>query len=211
MTSPDINSLLPVYAAYLIVTASPGPSNMTIMGVAMSRGRSAGLAVATGVIAGSMSWALLAATGLSAVLTRYAEALLVIKIAGGLYLLYLAAKSARTALRATPDAQAAAAGEPQRFGTLFRRGYMLHLTNPKAILGWLAIMSLGLHPEAAPHTLEAIIAGCALLGVTVFSGYALVFSTPLMVHGYRKVSRWIEGTLSLFFGYAGLRLLLSRA
>lgn len=30
--------LLPVYVAYLLGTASPGPSNMAIMGVAMSQG-----------------------------------------------------------------------------------------------------------------------------------------------------------------------------
>ena len=86
----------------------------------------------------------------------------------------------------------------------------MHLTNPKAVLAWIAIMSLGLRPDAPSHVLPAIVAGCAVLGVCVFVGYALVFSTAPMVRAYQKARRWIEGALALFFGYAGIRLLLSR-
>ncbi len=56
-----------------------------------------------------------------------------------------------------------------------------------------------------------IVVGCAMFGILVFGGYALVFSTPPMARAYQKGRRWIESTLSAFFGYAGIRLLLSRA
>ncbi|MGK2908425.1 MAG: LysE family transporter [Sphingobium sp.] len=55
-----------VYATYLLATASPGPSNMAIKATAMRDGRSPALALAAGVIAGSLFWAILAATGISA-------------------------------------------------------------------------------------------------------------------------------------------------
>ena len=48
---------------------------------------------------------MMAATGVSAILTRYAEALIVLKIFGGLYLLFLALKVGREAL--TSDEAAA--------------------------------------------------------------------------------------------------------
>ena len=182
---------------------------MTIMGIAMSQGRQAALVVASGVVAGSMTWAVLAATGLSAILATWANALFVIKIVGGLYLLYLAYRSARSAI--VPSR-----GETQRspiqasYPALFRRGLLLHLTNPKAILAWIAIMSLGVQPGMPAWIFQAIIGGCAFLGLMVFGGYALAFSTPIMVRGYRKISRWIDASLSAFYGYAGLRLLMSR-
>lgn len=200
-----VHHLLMVYAVYIVGTASPGPSNMTIMAVAMQYGRRSALTLAAGVMTGSLSWAMLAATGLSAVLATYADALLAIKICGGLYLLYLAWKSGRSALvpahKATITAPNAA---------LYRRGFLMHITNPKAIMSWLAVMSLGLQPDSPSFILPAILGGCAALGTTIFGGYALLFSTAPMVRAYTKARRWIEGSLACLFSYAGLRLLLSR-
>lgn len=78
--SDQIRQLLLVYAAYIIAVASPGPSNMRIMGVAMDQGRRAALILAAGVVTGSVFWGMMAATGVSALLARYAEALIVLKI-----------------------------------------------------------------------------------------------------------------------------------
>jgi threonine/homoserine/homoserine lactone efflux protein len=209
MDMPQLNHLMLVYVTYLIAVASPGPSNMAIMGVAMNQGRPHGVALALGVLTGSLCWAGLAAAGISTLLTRYAEVLIVMKIGGGLYLLYLAWKSAKSAMSAKPGRYSDAA--PAGRLVYYRRGVLLHLTNPKSILGWVAIMTLGLTPDAPAHTLVAIIGGCAAIGVTVFVGYAMLFSTAAMANGYRKARRWIEGTLAVVFGYAGLRLLLSRS
>lgn len=200
-----LDHLLMVYAVYIFGTASPGPSNMTIMAVAMQCGRRAALTLAAGVITGSLTWAALAATGLSAVLATYADALLAIKICGGFYLLYLAWKSGRAALQ-VHDKPAIKA----HHASLYRRGLLMHLTNPKAIMSWLAVISLGLQPNSPSFVLPAILAGCAVLGITIFGGYALLFSTAPMVRLYMKLRRWIEGSLACLFGYAGLRLLLSR-
>ncbi len=207
-----LDHLLLVYAAYIIAVASPGPSNMAIMGVAMSQGRKPGLMLALGVITGSLSWAALAATGLSAVLATYAHALFVIKIAGGLYLLYLAFKSARSAMAHQP-AKAMVATEVRvpDYRALYRRGLLLHIANPKAVLGWIAIMSIGLQPGADASTLAAILVGCGVLGITIFCGYALLFSTAPAIRVYQRSRRYIEGALAMFFGFAGIRLLLSRA
>lgn len=201
--------LLPVYVAYLLGTASPGPSNMAIMGIAMRQGRRAALMLAAGVITGSLCWALLVATGLSTLLLAYAQALVVIKVTGGIYLLWLAWKAARSAVRRGESitvAQAAAGSA----GALYRRGLLLHLGNPKAILVWTAIMSLGIRPDAAPSVLPMIVGGCACLGVIVFSSYALLFSTPAMSQGYQKCRRSIEGVFAVFFTAAGIKLLFSR-
>lgn len=203
-------ALLPVYAAYLLGTASPGPSNMAIMGVAMSQGRIPALMLAAGVIGGSLCWALLVATGLSTLLLAWAQAVTVIKIVGGIYLLWLAFKAARSAAQSKPLANSAAVAMPLSYRALYRRGLLLHLSNPKAIMVWMAIMSLGIHPDASPWLLPLIVGGCALLGIGVFSSYALLFSTQVMSRGYQKCRRGIEGVFALFFTAAGLKLLFSR-
>lgn len=212
MISADFHHLVLVFTAYIIAVASPGPSNMRIMGVAMHQGRRPALIIAAGVVSGSVFWGMMAATGISAVLARYTEALVILKICGGLYLLFLAFKAGKSALAAdeTDGNGAVAARRISGFG-LYRRGLLMHLTNPKALLGWVAIMTLGLGPQATPSTVAIILAGCAILSVTIFGGYALVFSSAPMVRMYRRARRWIEGTLALVFGLAGMRLLFSRA
>ena len=205
-----LNHLLLVYAAYLIAIATPGPSNMAIMGVAMSQGRKPAIVLALGVITGSWCWAMLAATGLSAVLSNYAHALFAIKIAGGLYLLYLAYKSARSAMTKPKLETISDVAKAPAYFALYRRGLLMHLTNPKAVLGWIAIMSIGLQPGAEPSTLAAILAGCAVLGILIFCGYALLFSTAPAVRIYQRSKRYIEGVLAVFFGFAGIKMLMSR-
>jgi threonine/homoserine/homoserine lactone efflux protein len=211
--SAELHHLLIVYTAYVIAAGSPGPSNMRIMGVAMHNGRRAALMLAAGVVSGSIFWGAMAATGVSAVLTRYAEALVLLKIFGGLYLLYLAFKAGKASLAS--DAKAAAhmgpSGAALSEADLYRRGLLMHLSNPKSILGWIALVTLGLGPDSSWHTLAAILGGCALLSVIIFGGYAIIFSTAPMVRLYRRARRWIEGLLAVCFAFAGFRLLLSRA
>lgn len=204
-----ISQLALVYGTYFIATASPGPSNMAIMATAMRSGRLPALVLAAGVVTGSQFWAILTATGLSAVLTAYAQALFTIKIAGGAYLLYLAYRTGRSALRPVSDGAGTTAERAvPRYRSLYRQGLFMHIGNPKAILSWIAIMSLGFRADAPAGMLPAIIGGCAILGITVFGGYALLFSTTSMITLYTRLRRWIESVLSAVFAVAGLKLLV---
>lgn len=206
---PLVADLMPVFVAYLLAVASPGPSTLAIMAAGMAHGRAKAVAMALGVVTGSLIWAALAAGGLAGLLTAWAGAVQAIRIAGGVYLLYLALRAARSALRPTAPGPMTVA--PMRAITLYRRGLLLHLANPKAILGWVAIMSLGLRPDAPPAVLATILCGCAVLGLTVNLGYAVVFSTARMARAHAAARRWIDAGLALVFGLAGLRLLLARA
>ncbi|MEX3857872.1 MULTISPECIES: LysE family translocator [Paraburkholderia] len=210
IASPVLTAdVLIAYSAYFVGTASPGPSNLAIMSLAMSAGRRAALAFALGVVSGSFSWALLASLGLSAVLATYSECLVAIRIAGGLYLLWLGFKSARSALSAgKPAASAARVDEP--LGRLYLRGLLLHLTNPKAVLVWLSIVSLAMSPvHGAAHVMPVVL-GCMVIGATVFSSYAMLFSTASARRVYTAIRRWLDGSLAVMFGIAGIKLLTSK-
>jgi len=208
----DIHLLLLVFVTYIMGAASPGPSNMRIMSVAMHQGRRPALMLAAGVISGSFFWGSMAATGVSAVIVQYAEALIVLKVIGGAYLLFLASKACRSALTSNERFANELSSAPKVSGwKLYQRGLLMHLTNPKAILSWIATMTLGLGPGATTSTVAIILAGCAVLSVTIFGGYAVVFSTAPMVRAYQKARRWIEGALAMVFAGAGLRLLFGRA
>lgn len=198
-------------AVYTVGVASPGPSNLAIAQAAMEHGRARALALAAGVIAGSVTWGLLAALGLAALLQRYAALLVLVKVLGGAYLLWLAWKAARAARAPAVLAQPGEASPPRRKRAMFARGAALHLTNPKAIFVWLSLVSLALPGGATTHAALTMIAACAAIGVAVFGGYALAFSTAAARRAYRAAHRWLNAGLACVFAYAGARLLLSNS
>ncbi|MGO7036713.1 LysE family transporter, partial [Rhizobium ruizarguesonis] len=86
-----------------------------------------------GVITMSTCWGLVVVTGISTLLVRYAHALLRLKIGGGLYLLWLAWRAARSA--ATSDMPASEVVRPAaQLATLYRSGVLMHLGTPTAVL-----------------------------------------------------------------------------
>ncbi|MCG8695931.1 MAG: LysE family translocator [Minwuiales bacterium] len=195
------------YSVFLFTILTPGPNNLAVIGASMSGGRTSGLALAFGVATGSFCWALSTALGLSALLASYAGALTAIKIAGGLYLLWLAYRSFRSAA-SDRDVDGPAATNAHRSPVgYYLRGLIIQLTNPKAALTWIAIISLGVQASATLGPALAIVAGTTLIAVVVHAAYAVAFSTAPAVRAYAKIRRWVQGALGIFFAAAGLRLI----
>lgn len=201
------------YAALLVGLISPGPALLGLMGVSLDRGRHAGQRFALGIGTGSFSIGLLTLTGLSAVLATYADAMTAIRIFGGLYLLWMSYRAFRTAFRKAPVANGEAVSEATKQITgrgYYLRGLALHLTNPKAILTWIAIISIGFSEGAPLWVGAAIVIGCGLLSTGIHLLYATAFSTAPAISIYRRAANWINGVLGVFFAVVGLRLLVNR-
>lgn len=201
-------ALVVALTAYAIGVASPGPSNMAIMAAAMSQGRRQALALAAGVVCGSLVWGIAAALGFSALMHMYSWALVSLKILGGFYLLYLSVRAARTAWAPQPTRLAARTAADSEWRA-FAGGLGMHITNPKAIFVWLSIVAIALPSSASLNQAFAVVASCAVIGALVFFGYALAFSTEMARSIYSKSYRWFNATLSVVFAFAGVRLLLS--
>lgn len=199
--------LLVAYFAYFVAVASPGPANLAIAMTSVSHGRSAGLKQAFGVMAGSTFWGIVAAFGLSAILVALGWAFTVLKIVGGCYLLWLAYKSCRSAMKASNPVVAGADQTTSRGTNFFLRGLFIHLTNPKAVFAWLAIIALGLKPDSPLWMTFAILIGCEIIALMIFGGYALIFSTKTAVRAYARLRRGIEAFMALAFGFAGVKML----
>jgi amino acid exporter len=199
------------YSVFFVAIASPGPNILAVIGTSMSVGRASGVALALGVAAGSFCWALLTAFGLSALLVYYAAALTVIKIAGGAYLLWLAYKSFRSAASAHDLEARTLSGSTRTPVGYAIRGLTIQMTNPKAALAWIAIISLGLQENAPLWVGFAIVVGTSALSIVIHCVYALAFSTRPMVRAYAKARRWIQGVLGAVFAVAGIKLLTSRS
>lgn len=197
------------YAAYAFGAASPGPSNLAVMATAMRAGRRSAIVFALGITSGSALWGVLASLGLSAVVTQYAQTLVLMKFAGGAYLLWLSVKSFRSALRkGVLSKEDTIVGNSSTL-QLYYRGIAVHLTNPKAIFVWLSVITLALSNYSQRADALPVVLGCTLIAAFIFCGYAVLFSTSAARHIYMKLRRWFDGLLAVIFGAAGFRLLLA--
>jgi threonine/homoserine/homoserine lactone efflux protein len=174
----------------------------------MASGRRYGLALAAGVTSGSLTWSVAAAAGLSAVMLANAWAFEILRYAGAGYLLFLAFKSARSAL--TPGTPALRHVPTPTLKAAYRRGLVLHLTNPKAVLFFGSLYAVGVPAGSSPETLALVIAAIGLQSLLLFHGYALLFSSPPLTAGYTKLRRWFEAVFAVAFAAAGLKILTAR-
>lgn len=197
-----------ILVAALIAAASPGPATLAIAGTSMRAGRHVGLALAAGILSGSLIWSIGAAAGLSAVMLANVWLLEVVRYCGAAYLLFLAFKSARSAL--TPGGAELPGLSIASLKGAFGRGLALHLTNPKAILFFGSLYAFGIPLDATLSDLALVVVAIALQSTVIFFGYAILFSSATVVRGYLRLRRWFEGVFAFAFGYAGYKILSAK-
>jgi threonine efflux protein len=197
----DFIGIPAVTLAFLVVAVSPGPANIATATLAMRLGRKTAMVFGAGLAVGLAFWGVIAATGMGALLQGSVYALSVMKVAGAVYLLYLAFRSSRAAIYGKTGAERL----KEDGGRWFRRGLLLNLSNPKAVLAWMAALSMG----NGGHEMAAATLVCMLVGLANYMLYALAFSLPGAMAGYRRFSRAVEGAVAGLFAVAGFGLLRS--
>jgi threonine/homoserine/homoserine lactone efflux protein len=205
--SEDLASLLLALGTFSIGFVSIGPNILAIIGTSMQRGRRQGVALALGVGTGSGIWATLTVTGLTALVSTYAEVMTVIKLLGAAYLLWLAYKSFRSAA----DRQGDVVAKSARGNNLYLRGLAIQMTNPKAALHWIAIVGIGLGGDAPTWIGVTLIVSTTAISILGHLAYAVTFSTRPVVAFYRRARRWIEAGLGLFFTFAAFKVATYRS
>ncbi|MEL6966084.1 MAG: LysE family translocator [Pseudomonadota bacterium] len=205
----DWAGLSSIFAAFFVVAASPGPATLAVSAASANYGRHSGIVFAAGLALGLAFWGIVAATGLGALLQASTHALMALKLAGGAYLIWLAYGSAKQAAvqpSETPNTGLRAATENAR---LFSKGLFLNLSNPKAVVAWMAALSVGLGADDGLLNLMLATFGCALIGLLIYCAYAAAFSMAAVMQGYARLRRKIDGLVAILFATAGFALIRS--
>jgi threonine/homoserine/homoserine lactone efflux protein len=170
----------------LVLSVTPGPDTFLVLRIALNR-PSAGIAAAAGSAGAAIVWAALVGVGLAAILEQSAELFRWIKIAGGLYLLYLGISSF---IKSRKAAKAGTSGDGQDAPLPYSRlsavgaGALSTLLNPKVGLFYLAVV-----PQFIPHGGDTM--GTSLiLGVTV-AVIAFAYLSMVAVVAF-KAMRWLK-------------------
>ena len=175
-------------AAFLAVAAlltmgavSPGPAVLMSARTGVTEGLRTGFFLALGIGLGAVIWAALALSGLAA-LFKIAPALLwAFKIAGGLYLIWMAVQMWRHAADPLPDTT----GLPPRSAlSAFRLGLVTQLSNPKPAIVLSAIF-IGTVPPGTPlWVLVALLTFLFTVETLWNTIVARVFSLPATRRAY---------------------------
>ena len=160
-----------LYAAFLgvmlVMAWTPGPANLFAVATGMQKGKRAALVGVAGLNVGTLVWFAGAALGLSALIAAYPDVFRWLAYAGAVYVAWLGLQSLRGALRAQ-----GAAGpshvmvRPGR--SAFRDGLVVQLTNPKALLFFVAVLPpfLDVSRPAGP---QMVMFAAAVVGMDVIS------------------------------------------
>ncbi|MEO3413455.1 LysE family translocator [Roseovarius sp. CAU 1744] len=206
--APFLPGFVAAYAILLVGASSPGPSVAMLIGVATSQGRAPAMMATLGIATGSLTINLLTMLGVGLILSQAAWAMSALRLVGAAYLLYLAYGAFRKALN-PPVLQPATAR--QRSGLhQFATGYLLQVTNPKAIAFWLAIASIGAVKGAGPGVIALFVAGAFLISFICHGLWALALSAQAVRQAYAAGRRWIETGLGAFFTFAAIKLAVDR-
>jgi len=170
----------------LVLSATPGPDTFLVLRIALNR-PSAGIAAAAGSAMGAIAWAALVGVGLAAILEQSAELFRWVKIAGGLYLLYLGVSSFIKSRKAAKSAAAGeGANEPLPYSRLsaLGAGALSTLLNPKVGLFYLAVV-----PQFIPHGGDTM--GTSLILGVVVAVIAFAYLSMIAVVAF-KAMRWLK-------------------
>jgi threonine/homoserine/homoserine lactone efflux protein len=184
--------------------------------LAVTGSRGSGVIAAVGMGAGGTIFACLALGGLIALLQQVEWLFLVLKICGGLYLIYLGIRIWRSASERLQFDQAGRALPPGGFdrhaSTSSRRSFWLGLTtqiaNPKTAVVYAGIFA-ALLPEEPRWILLMIVPPAVFL--VEFVWYALVavfFSASGPRRAYLRSKGWLDRIAGSVLGTLGARLIV---
>ncbi len=195
------------YSILLVGASSPGPSVAMLIGIATSEGRAPALLATLGIALGSVTINILTMLGVGLILSQVAWGASAMKIIGSGYLLWLAYGAFRKMLH-PPLFQSIAISRRTPLKHVLV-GYLLQVTNPKAIAFWLAIASIGATDGASTEIIVLFVAGAFSISFLCHGAWAVALSSSPIRVAYTASRRWIEGALGVFFSFAAYKLVTS--
>ena len=181
----------------------PGPGTLAILSATARHGIRSGMGAVFGTLAGDLLFMLAAVLGLAAVLEAHPVVLRSLQWVGIAYLCWLGLKL----LLATVADDRADLGRVQNHWTCFRQAFAVCLTNPKAIMFFMAFFPLFLATDSRPHTLFAMMAHVSLISLAYQTGLVLVGNTvAVRISRFQQVRVWVRRLVGLGLVGFGIKL-----
>ena len=195
---PDTTNHIAFALICLGMVLTPGPNMIYLISRSLSQGPKAGLISLGGVAVGFLFYVFSAAFGITALLLAVPYAYDALRLAGALYLLYLAWQALRPGGRSPFQVRELPRDRPRK---LFMMGLMTNLLNPKVAVLYLSLLPQFIDPEKGQVLSQLLVLGVtqiaislsvnAIIAITAGSIAVFLAGRPL----WMLIQRWLMGTV----------------
>lgn len=201
----DFITILSFLSAAIILTIMPGPDNMFTLAQSIANGKKAGIYTTLGLCTGLLFHITATTVGLAAIVYHSAIAFNIIKYAGAAYLLYLAYKSF------TDKSSSINLGiiDSLDYKSLYKKGIIMNLLNPKVSLFFLAFFPQFIHYESGYVSLQMLFLGILFLIQTIIIfGLLSIFAGKVgeFLRQNKSISKKINHIQGSLFTLIGLKI-----
>lgn len=201
---PSIETLSLFFGASVLLGLAPGPDNLFVLMQSALHGRKAGWLITLGLCSGLMVHTTAVAFGVAAIFQASAVAFTALKLAGAIYLLYLAWQVFRA-----PATQSQAEDGRASLGQLYRRGMIMNITNPKVSIFFLAFLPQFADPAIGPISTQMLILGGVFMLSTliVFGAIGMAAGTlGARLNRSPRIQSWMNRIAGALFVGLALKL-----
>jgi threonine efflux protein len=203
------HGLFLITVVHLLAAASPGPDFLMVTQQTLSNGKKAGLLCSLGIALGLSVHITYSAFGLAAVIANSITALLVIKMLGGSYLIYLGIKGIRSRpkkLDDIPVAEIKANSSLKTIGT----GFLCNALNPKAPIYFVSLFTIVLSPNMPLHLIVIYGLWIMFLQLAWFSFVATILSAPPISKRFKRFGHYLDRVMGGAMIALGVKVITSR-
>jgi leucine efflux protein len=189
--------------AAMVFLMLPGPGTFCILTCTGQRGVRGGFAAVAGVMLGDSVLMFLAAIGVAALLQANPVLFKGLQYLGAAYLAYLGLRLLMS------KGEGAAAIVPFSNAADFRRGFLVTLINPKAIVFYMAFFPLFIDPATHQGSLTFVTMGAVISSCTLFYGSLLVFignAAAKRLARNRRIAAFASRAAGIFLIGFGIKL-----
>lgn len=194
---------------HFLAVVAPGPDFTITISQSVRFGRRTGLFTALGIGAGISIHVLYTLLGVGALMHSAAWLLMLAKVAGSGYLLYLGVRLLRAAPRQVGEMAMVTGAASQSPRQAFSMGFLTNAMNPKATLFFLSIFTT----VVSASTPLAIQAGygvwMCLVNAAWFALVSMLFSSEAVRRSFIRLGHWFERLMGLVLVIFAARLVLS--
>ncbi len=198
-------------AAAALITLAPGPDNLSVLSLGLSRGRRAGIGFGLGCALGCFTHTLWATLGVTALIAASDTAFTLLKLAGAAYLVWLGIGALRSP-GATLSADAGSQPVAKAMRPFLVRGFVANAINPKVALFFLAFLPQFVDPARGNAAAQTALLGTLFAVQTVLIFGAIGWYAGRLggwLRGRPAVGRWLDRATGLLFIGLGVRLALA--
>jgi threonine/homoserine/homoserine lactone efflux protein len=196
--------------ACLLLAATPGADMALFLSRTLAGGRGQGFAAQAGANAGLLVHSSAAALGLSALLAASAGAYQAVKVAGALYLLWLAFSALRQGTALKLKSGNGAGG----LRGAFLNGFVINIANPKIVLFFVTFLPQFIDARDPHASAKLFMLGLGFIAITTVVNAVVILVAGRFVAAARanpRALRWFDYGFAALMSAFALRLAWGRA